>query len=97
MSSIASQLMPLDSLHRICWFDKKMINKQTITGLLSGYKKEHASMVSQFLCWCALDSIKVLYDKSKADNKSEKLHQKTYTPRCCSTMNDNEANVRIYL
>ena len=45
----------------------------------------------------ALDSIKVLYDKSKADNKGEKLHQKTYTPRCCSTMNDNEANVRIYL
>ena len=52
MSSIAFQRMPLDSLHRIRWFDKKMINNQTITGLLSGYKKEHASMVSQFFCWC---------------------------------------------
>ena len=73
-----------------------MINNQTITGLLSGYKKEHASMVRNFSVG-ALDSIKVLYNKKKADNKGEKLHQKTYTPRCCSTMNDNEANDRIYL
>jgi len=76
MSSIASQRMPLDSLHRIRWFDKKMINNQTITCLLSGYKKEHASMVSQFFCWC-VGLNKSPIQQKKADNKGEKLHQKT--------------------
>jgi len=61
----------------MCYFCEK---KKTITGLK--FRLFWVVIRKNMLVWFhnfsvgALDSIKVLYDKSNADNKGEKLHQK---------------------